>query len=162
MVDFEESKMRFSFPEEDLYRIEKSPLLAAVELKACECIVKKDGDIYLVEAKSSSPRQDNSPERFREYIGEITEKFSASILLFNASLLRHREEPMGENLRKEDLKKANYKFFLIISGHKKEWLPPILNALKREMRKTLKIWNIDDVAVKVINAERAQFLGIIQ
>lgn len=32
MVTFEESKMVFSFPEDDVYRIEKSSLLADVEL----------------------------------------------------------------------------------------------------------------------------------
>lgn len=160
--EFEESNMSFSFPEEDLYRIEKSKLLATLQFKACECLVKKGNDILLLEAKSSSPRQDNSPENFKTYIGEIGKKFSDSLLLYNAVLLRHKEEKIGENLLRVDLKKAKYKLYLIISGHKPEWLPPLQNALKRELKSTLKLWQIDDTAVKVINKEKAQEYGIVQ
>ena len=160
--EFEESNMSFSFPEEDLYRIEKSKLLATLQFKACECLVKKGNDILLLEAKSSSPRQDNSPENFKAYIGEIGKKFSDSLLLYNAVLLRHKEEKIGENLLRVDLKKAKYKLYLIISGHKPEWLPPLQNALKRELKSTLKLWQIDDTAVKVINKEKAQEYGIVQ
>jgi hypothetical protein len=56
MTRFEESGMMFSFPEEDIYRIEKSEFLASVQMKACECIVKRDNKILLLEAKRSSPR----------------------------------------------------------------------------------------------------------
>jgi hypothetical protein len=162
MVKFEESDMTFSFPEEDLYRIEKSELLATLQFKACECMVKKDNDILLLEAKSSSPRQDNSPEKFKVYIGEIGKKFSDSLLLYNAVLLRHKDEKMGGNLHRVDLRKAKYKLYLIISGHKAEWLPPLLNALKKELRTTLKLWQIEDTAIKVINKEKAQEYGIVQ
>jgi len=90
MVTFEESNMVFSFPDEDVYRIEKSPLLAEVRLKATECVVSKENAIILV-----------------------------------------------------------------ICGHKIEWLPPLMDALKSRLRHTLKLWNISDAAVKVMNERMA-------
>ena len=162
MVEFEESNMTFAYPEEDLYRIEKSQLLAALQFKACECLVKKGSDILLLEAKSSSPRQDTSPDKFEEFIGDIGKKFFDSLLLYNAVLLRHKDEDMGVNLLHVDLKKAKYKLYLIVSGHKREWLPPLMDALKRELKLTLKLWQIDDTAVKVINKEIAQKRGLVR
>ena len=162
MVEFEESDMTFSFPAEDLYRIEKSGLPAALQFKACECLVKKGSDILLIEAKSSSPKQDNSPEKFRAYIDEIGRKFSDSLLLYNAVLLRHKDEDMGVNLLHVDLKKAKYKLYLIVSGHKSEWLPPLMNALKKELKHTLKLWQIEDTAIKVLDKGRAQKYGIVR
>lgn len=59
------------------------------------------------------------------------------------------------HLKNVDLSEAHYSFILVIYGHKTEWLPPLMDALKSRLRHTLKLWNISDVAVKVMNEQMA-------
>lgn len=160
MTDFVESGMKFSFPEEELYHIEKSQLLGQVGLKTCECVVARDGGILLIEAKSSSPNKDNK-EDFDSFIAEIKEKFAHSLLFYNAVRLRHQDEVQAENLLKLKLEDVDYKFFLIIKGHQENWLPPIMEALKVKMKHLLRLYNVLDTSVKVINENIAQNLGLI-
>lgn len=154
MVTFEESNMVFSFPDEDVYRIEKSPLLAEVQLKATECAVFRQNVILFIEAKSSSPKP--QPEgNFDKFIDEITDKFTHSLTFFNAAILRHEGENMPVHVKNVDLSEVHFSFILVIYGHKIEWLPPLMDALKSKLRHTLKLWNIPDVAVKVMNERMA-------
>jgi hypothetical protein len=59
------------------------------------------------------------------------------------------------------LARQNYEFCLIINGHKKEWLPPVLDQLKMTMKKALKLWGFDDACVKVLNEQGAMSKGLI-
>lgn len=160
MVTFEESKMIFSFPEEDVYRIEKSPLLADVELKATECVVRRGEVLMFVEAKSSTP-QPQTEERFDGFIDDITTKFTHSLVFYNAVMLRHDGKELPEKVKSVELSNVSYSFVLIVHGHKMEWLPPLMDALKSRMRHVLKLWNISDVAVKVMNDQMALASHII-
>lgn len=154
MVTFEESNMLFSFPDEDVYRIEKSPLLAEVQLKATECVVSRQNAILFIEAKSSSPRP-QPEDKFDKFIDEITDKFTHSLTFYNAEILRHDGEEMPVHVKHVDLSEVHYSFILVIYGHKIEWLPPLMDALKSKLRHTLKLWNIPDIAVKVMNERMA-------
>ena len=154
MLTFEESHMTFSFPDDDVYRIEKSALLSKVHLKATECVAWKNGKVVFVEAKSSSPRKQNA-DRFEEYINDIADKFVHSLTFYNAVRLRHPHEPLPLNIRKVDLQKAHYSFILVIHGHQMAWLPPLMDALKGKMRDVLRLWSISDADVKVVNDETA-------
>ena len=154
MVTFEESNMIFSFPDENVYRIEKSPLLAEVQLKATECVVRKQDIILFIEAKSSTPRP-QTEDKFVKFIGEITDKFAHSLTFYHAAILRHGGENMPKNLKEVNLSDVHYSFVLVIYGHKIEWLPPLMDALRSSLRNTLKLWNIPDVAVKVMNERMA-------
>lgn len=154
MLTFEESHMTFSFPDADAYRIEKSELLAKVHFKATECVVLRNGKVVFVEAKSSSPQQQNA-DKFEEYISDIADKFVDSLTFYNAVRLRQPQEPLPLNIQKVDLKKAHYSFVLVIHGHQIDWLPPLMDALKAKMRDALRLWNISDVDVKVINDQWA-------
>lgn len=154
MLTFTESKMTFSFPEDDVYRIEKSDLLSKVHLKATECVVWRNGRLVFVEAKCSSPRPQRR-EEFDQFISDITEKFVHSITFYNAVMLRHAEELLPKNIKKVDLRKADYSFVLVIHGHQLSWLPPLMDALKSKMCDALRLWNVADVNVKVINDELA-------
>lgn len=146
--------MVFSFPDEDVYRIEKSPLLAEVQLKATECVVSRQNAVLFIEAKSSSPRP-QPEDKFDKFIDEITDKFTHSLTFYNAAILRHDGAEMPTHVKNVDLREAHYSFILVIYGHKIEWLPPLMDALKSRLRHTLKLWNIPDVAVKVMNERMA-------
>lgn len=146
--------MTFAFPKEDIYRIEKSALLSKVHLKATECVVSKNGKLVFVEAKCSTPRP-QSEEQFEQFMNDIADKFVHSILFYNAVMLRHQEELLPANIRNVDLHTAQYSFVLIVHGHKIEWLPPLMDELKSKMSDMLRLWNISDTTVKVINDQMA-------
>lgn len=164
-VSFEESGMTFSFPEEQLYRIEKDTFVNKAEgFAVCECVVRStDGKLWLIEAKSSSPKPDGlkGEERFRKFIKEITKKFADTLTVYNAVLLRHNADNIPGVLRKPTAKDC-YQLYLIINGHKAEWLPAISNALKSELRGLLYVWHIEDKDVKVINEQIAKSKGLIE
>lgn len=161
MAKFEESKMTFEFPDMDFYYVEKSPLLAKLEgISTCECIVNLRGRITLIEAKSSSPSPKNDMD-FHRFIREISQKFNDTLVFYNAVKLRQKDEHLPENLSNIDLSKASYEMFLIVHGHKIEWLPPLMDALKKDLKSVLRLWNISDVSVKVINEQIAKSKGLI-
>ena len=51
-MEFYESFMKFSFPDEDVFCIEKDPLVTGTDgIKACECVVFINPHVALIEAK---------------------------------------------------------------------------------------------------------------
>lgn len=162
MIEFEESNMKFCFPDEDLYHIEKSPLVRKLECVAvCECVAKLKGKVCFIEAKSSAPRFDNTKD-FDVFIREIVKKFADSLSIYHAALARHDEEPIPQGLRSENVGEADYQLCLIVHGHSEEWLPPIHDELKSRLNKhVLEIWRLKDVAVKVVNEVGAKRNGWI-
>lgn len=162
MATFKESKMMFGFSDCDFYHIEKSSLYRqVVGFQICECIVKFRDKVTLIEAKSSTPNPMKNKEDFDKFICDIMSKFRDTLTFYNAVLLRHDEEPVGTELKKINPKEADYQMLLIIHGHKEEWLPPVMDALKSEVRHLLKLWNIKDTSVKVINETIAKDWGVI-
>ena len=52
-MEFIESFMKFSFADDDLFCIEKDPLVIETDgIKACECVVLINPNVALIEAKS--------------------------------------------------------------------------------------------------------------
>ena len=81
-MEFIESFMKFSFSDDDIFRIEEDELVKDVEnVKACECVVLISENVALIEAKSSSPRIENE-EKFQKFISDIGQKFADSLQLF--------------------------------------------------------------------------------
>lgn len=162
MVTFEESGMTFSFEENDIFYIEKSERFNKIEgAKPCECIVMHDDKVFLIEAKSSTPRPQNK-EQFVTFVGEIVQKFTDSYTYYTAAhQKRQQSDLVPPNLQSTPLARQNYEFCLIINGHLHEWLPPVLDQLKIMMKKTLKLWGFDDACVKVVNEQEALSKGLI-
>lgn len=164
-VSFVESGMTFSFPEEQLYRIEKEAFVTKAKgFAVCECVVRPtDGMLWLIEAKSSSPKPNGQKgkERFLEFIKEIKNKFADTLTIYNAVLLRHNADIVPCGLRKPTAE-DRYQLFLIINGHEAKWLPGISDSLKSELRGLLHVWHIKDQDVKVLNEEMAKSKGLIE
>lgn len=161
MAAFKESNMTFDFADDCFYHIEKSLLHSQVDgFSTCECVVKLQDKVTLIEAKSSTPSPKNKKD-FDGFISDIVLKFRDTMTLYNAVVLRHEGDFVGSELRAIDLKKADYRLLLIIHGHKEEWLPPVMDELKSELRHVLKIWRIKDTEVKVINEKTAKEWHII-
>lgn len=158
-MEFVESFMKFSFRDEDVFRIEEDELVKAAEgIKACECVVLISENIALIEAKSSSPKIDNE-EKFQAFIGDIRQKFADSLQLFSDI----KSEVKGEeaflrlpvNLRNAQIPSETYKIYLIIHGHHLDWLNGLTDALRKEMKDVVKKWNLRDSNVKVYNEQTA-------
>ena len=150
----EESGMRFIVDSDKLFRVEKvRPAKSMFGVKVAEFAeLYSDHLINIIEAKSSSPRPDNTLN-FETYIGDIANKLEDTLLLINAlPAMRHA-----------DLSKTmDFHFFLVIKGSQKEWLMPLQNALISRMSTLLQIWNIKSSSVKVINDVMAHDMGIIE
>lgn len=164
-MEFVESYMKFGFDDEYFYRIEKSSVLSNTEyVKPCEFIILQDSKLCFIEAKSSAPKP-ATKENFDKFIGEIVQKFEDSILLYNAvKMKRHGEEvsseiPLNLNTVNEDIR---YRLYLVIHGHKREWMSPIQDELRNRLRHILNAWNIKDIDVQAINHDDACSKGLIK
>lgn len=51
------------------------------------------------------------------------------------------------------------KLILVLSQHKKEWLPPVRDALSTRLRKILRIWKAEIIA---LNRDMAHAYGLVQ
>lgn len=128
-VTIVESGMEFTFPNDRLYHIEQSPKFSSITgRKTCECIVMHNDKIVFIEAKKSSPRKED-PVRFDEFIRDISMKFVDSFDFYCSVLIdRHKDETMPKALRSEPLSDTEFEFYLIINGHRPEWLPPVMDG----------------------------------
>ena len=169
MITIAESGLTFGpYPDEHCFYVEKSATYQAVRehVHMAEFLLlrpreKKPHQIWVVEAKSSSPRGEN-PIRFGEFIGEIRQKLTNGLTLgIAARLKRHRvaEAELSPDFKSLDLANAEFRLVLVINGHRQEWLPELQNALNRELGATLKTWG--GMAVAVLNAEGARKHGLI-
>lgn len=159
-----ESKMVFGpFNEADIFEIERSNVnqLIGEHIRTVEFIMRRaDEQILFIEAKSSSPQEQTGKERYDEFITEIVEKFVQSFEIYHALRYNRYRTDMriGEHLLQQEWDKVDIKFVLVIHGHKKEWLPPLREALMKKMREYLKIWKS---TVVVLNDEMAMNYHLI-
>ncbi len=158
-MEFYESFMKFCFADDDVFCIEKDPLVTkGMGIKACECIVLLSENVALIEAKSSSPKE-ICGEKFDNFIADIKQKFADSLRLFNdvknGKLGEESYNRLPVNLRVCNISSNQYLICLIIHGHKLDWLGGLQDAFREAMREVVKQWNIMDSKVKVFNEEMA-------
>ena len=154
-MEFIESFMKFSFSDDDIFRIEEDELVKDVKnVKACECVVLISENVALIEAKSSSPQIDNE-ERFQKFISDIGQKFADSLQLFSDIKNKAKGEEAFQrlpvNLQNTQIATEAYKIYLIIHGHQLDWLLGLMDALRKELKDVVKQWNLRDSNVKVYN-----------
>lgn len=158
-MEFYESFMKFSFPDEDVFCIEKDQLVKEVEgIKACECVVLINPRVALIEAKASSPK-DMTGDNFKGFILGIKQKFADSLRLFNeVKNKEHGEVPflrLPLHLRNLRITSNQYLICLIVHGHRIDWLGGLQDAFRDVMRDVINQWEMKDSQVKVYNEEMA-------
>lgn len=158
-MEFYESFMKFSFPDEDVFCIEKDPLVADTDgIKACECVVFINPHVALIEAKSSSPK-DICGDKFKDFISDITQKFSDSLQLFDdLKNKKHGEvafQRLPIHLRQFSMPPGEYQIYLIVHGHQIDWLGGLQDAFREAMRGVIRQWGIKDFQVRVYNEKIA-------
>lgn len=151
--------MKFSFPDEDIFRIEEDELVTQTEgIEACECVVFINPHIALIEAKASSP-QINNRVKFEQFISSITQKFSNSLQLFNDIKEGFHGEVAYDrlpiNLKTKDSSSHGFLICLIIHGHQLDWLLGLQDAFRDALQEVVVQWHIKDSNVKVLNEEIA-------
>lgn len=165
-ISFVESGMSFGpYAVEEVFPIEQSPLYKHLGqgLMIAEFVLIRPGrggleEVWVIEAKSSAPRI------FDEYVDEIRQKLTNSVQLTLASCLKrhpHAADVLPARFLDLDLGACAFKCILIIKGFRKEWLPPLQNALAKEMNSLVKTMGFNPGSVSVINDDKARELMLI-
>ncbi|MGM0694843.1 MAG: hypothetical protein ACQEUN_15745 [Pseudomonadota bacterium] len=166
-----ESGMTFGpYPEGQCFYIEKSSTYKSIEngVKIAEFSLlhatkEATPTLWIVEAKSSSPRPETQPN-FDDFIEEIREKLINAFSLSWASCLkRHKkaETELPKKIKELDLSNSGVRFILVIKGHEEGWLPPLQEALSLALLPTIKTWLFSPTAVAVMNEDIAIKHGLI-
>ncbi len=163
-----ESNMRFGpFSESDCFRIEESQTYQEIRqgVKIAEfALIRPKSDsnpvsLWIVEAKSSSPRPNTQPN-FREFIEEIQVKLTNTLNLTLATCLkRHKTwQELPESFQKLDWTNIRFVLILVIQGHDEAWLPELKDALKYALQSTRQIWG-GSVKSEVLVLTSGEFEG---
>lgn len=165
-----ESGMTFGpYPDGQCFYIEKSACYKNVQegVQMAEFLLLKQQEkgltVWVVEAKSSSPRPETQPN-FAEFIDEIRSKLTNGFLLAVAARLgRHpaTKNELSNDFKNLDLQAHGFRFVLVINGHKQEWLAPLQSALVQALKPVVKTWALPATSVAVLNHELAQQHGLI-
>ncbi|UZT05436.1 MULTISPECIES: hypothetical protein [Clostridium] len=166
MIQINESNMIFGdFEEDRVFQIENSKLHKNIGngIKVVEFILlSKENELSFIEAKSSSPKpvKDNII-RFNEFINEISDKFIHSFNLYYSAILQRCKEceELNPSFMNLDNSQINFKFILVIKGHRTEWLMPLSDALKESIAYHNTIWKSQ---VVVFNDELAKKYKLIK
>lgn len=165
-----ESGMQFGpYKDGHCFHVEKSQFYASIQdgIQIAELVLLKANatgakTLFIIEAKSSTPSPGNA-QHFQQFVDEIRSKLLHGFLIVNSLRLpRHakHQQDLPDPFKEVDLSSANYRFALVVNGHKKEWLPPLQEAIYRSLSPLIKIWNISPNAVIVFNHELAEKHGI--
>ncbi len=165
-----ESGMTFGpYPAGQCFYIEKSACYEKVQegVQMAEFLLLKQQEkgptVWVVEAKSSSPRPETQPN-FAEFIDEIRTKLTNGFLLAVAARLQRHpaaDDELPDAFKTFDLKAQGFRFVLVINGHKQEWLEPLQSALVQALKPVVKTWALPVTSVVVLNQDLAQRFGLI-
>ena len=123
----------------------------------------KPSAVWVVEAKSSTPRPETQPN-FDDFIEEIRDKLTNAFSLGVACCLRRHEAAnaeLPEPFKKLNLSSTGFRLLLVVNGHQEAWLPPLHDALSKALHPIVKTWALPPTAVAVINDEIAKQYGLI-
>lgn len=166
MIEIKESNMIFGpFDESHFFHLEQSELYKSIgeNVKTVEFLYSRDfSAVSFIEAKSSSKKITEDTETLsNEFIDSVSEKFLHSFALYFSALFGRHESSndIPEKLRKIDISQVTIKFFLVIYGHKEDWLAPIREALINKLKPYRKIW---DLKIFVLNEAGAQEYHLVK
>jgi hypothetical protein len=170
-VTIEESGMVFGpFPDDGCFHVERCRAYLAVQsgVKIAEFVLLRDirrvPTLLVVEAKSGFP-DPQSGERFQCFIHEIQDKFRNTFAMVVAARLGRvgsARDELPPAVAGVDLASISALFVLVIHQKPKEWLPPLQDALAKELFPFAKTWRLSPPAVIVVNDETARDWRLIR
>lgn len=170
MITIVESDMTFGpYDDAHCFYVERSATYSAVQNRVpmAEFIFLqvREGNpsrVWIVEAKSSSPRSENA-DRFSEFISEIRHKLTNGLMLGVAARLRRHaaaEEELSQSFRDLDLAATEFRLVLVIKNHRRDWLQPLQERLQKDLHPVAKTWG--RLAIVVLNEEGARRHGLVR
>ena len=178
-ITITESGMHFGpFERSRCFHIEESQVYGTIRnhgvkmvefllLRTNDNIIKNNSpdnpEIWIVEAKSSSPCPDNK-SNFKKFIDEIREKLINALSLGLASVLGRHEKfkpELPSAFTKISLSLVQVKFVVVMKNHPESALPPLKDALERALRPIIKSWGFAPNSVIVLNKALARKYGLI-
>jgi hypothetical protein len=154
-----ESGMEFIVePKDHFFHIEQSHTYKSIQphgVKIAEFIIlhfdkKKNPAIWIVEAKSSAPNPDNT-EDFDQYLKNLSEKFTNTLILFLAIYVKrhHSWAELPESFHKVSLESTNFRFILIINEYPDDWTEQVKRLVEQSkyMKSLVKTWKLSEVVV---------------
>jgi hypothetical protein len=166
--DFE--RMFGPYPDGHCFEIESSAIVKKINDKAkqgegvkiAEFLLLSPANgktsISIIEAKSSAPQSAD------EYINDVQEKLSNSLSLFIAIYLQRHDKnnsELSDLFKQTELSNMSFILILAIQNCEKSRLPPLQDKLKKALKKTARIWNIDLNSVIVLDEAGAKKHGLI-
>lgn len=166
-----ESEMNFGrYREEELFEIEKSQFFRSLGqgIKPVEFILlQQEKNIIFLEAKKSCPNEKNmnetaqKAEKFEEYYGSITQKFTDSLQVYLSAVLNCHgdQKEIGDKLKAiQNYQGYEILFVLVIKEADILWLSGVKAILEKRLLSLRKIWK---AKVLVLNHELARKKGLL-
>ncbi|MEZ4659688.1 MAG: hypothetical protein R2911_19195 [Caldilineaceae bacterium] len=143
-----ESGLTFILDQDRAYLPERESfyqsLSAQASIKICDVIcLNLIDELLVIEVKSSSPQE------HRQFVQEIKQKFADTLLLYIGTVLK-RKNTQSDTLPaalQESALQGNIRLVLIINGHKRDWLPPLRDSLRKECRALEKVFSLEETQV---------------
>ncbi len=174
-ITITESGMKFGpFEPDECFHVEARKVYKAIQdgVKMAEFLwLRTNGNtdnnptIWIIEAKSSSPHPDNSPEDFDEFIDEIKQKLINALSLGLASVLERHPQAELElpcAFKTINLSRVQVKFVVVLKNHPDKALLPITRRLEKALHPTIKTWAFDPLSVITLNEVLAREHGLIE
>ena len=173
MMDFEESGMSFSFPEESFFYLEKSYVYQSLNpfgVSSVEGILLKEINkkiaVVFIEAKSTTPNMtdaDNFMDQ-ESFLKDVGDKFNHSLHICYAMLHGRYDNIQGAQVASDKVCKALHKpekivFLLIVRKYEDDWCSTMRDALRMKLKPLVKIWDAD---VMVLNEKMARKYKLIR
>ena len=160
MIEFDESGMKFVFPEETTFHIEASELYTRINgkgVQSVECITLKNGHVLVIEAKQSVPKSyETEVEQFWQ---SIRRKNVDSLLVVSRKIWWKETAEIGNTLLAAINDRPKFVFMLVMKGLSVDVCNGLSEVYRAKIRDVLRIYNAEAI---VINEEQAAKRGIIK
>ncbi|WP_422134646.1 hypothetical protein [Endozoicomonas sp. ALD040] len=168
-MEFTESGLSFHFEDDRCYRIENAQGAIGVGegIKKAEFLyIDAGNNLWVLEAKTTIANERKSKEAFDAQLQAIYEKLYNSLQL-SVLGLAGRYQPINKELPAEfkssDWSGLTIQLVLVIPGVPPMFLPGLTDKLRKKFSPWfLKVWNIKEANIQVLNRDIAQRKALCQ
>lgn len=168
-MEFTESGLLFCFEDDRCYRIENAQGAIGVGegIKKAEFLyIDAENNLWVLEAKKSIADERKSKEDFYAQLQAIYEKFYNSLQLTILGLAgRHQaiNEELPVEFKTADWSRLTIQLVLVIPEIPTQQLPVFSDKLRKKFSPWfLKVWDIKEANIQVLNLEYAQRKALCQ